>query len=98
MPDLFGINIAQVVSGALKGQLHAGTFTRKVQSVVKSYSFEGVLVSGEVALNVQALSKSTKLQFLIIAQSITPYTTPRIQDKILFQNKVYSIICGSGFC
>ena len=92
MAVIFGIDVPALVHGATNGQLFAGTLTRIVNKVPKTYVFEGVPGGDEEAINAQAVSTSGTNVITIIANSIMPRTTPRIQDSIRLQEKEYSIV------
>ena len=92
MATIFGIDVPALIHSATQGQLFAGTLTRIVNKVPKTYVFEGVPGGDEEAINAQAVSTSSTNVITIIANSITPKTTPRIQDSIQMQDKEYSIV------
>ena len=92
MAVIFGVDIPALVRNATQGQLFAGTLTRIVNKIPKSYVFEGIPGGDEETINAQAVSTSSSDVITIIANSITPKTTPRIQDSIRMQDKEYSIV------
>lgn len=92
MAIIFGIDIPAIVFGAVQGQLFAGTLTRIVNKIPKSFVFEGIPGGDEETINAQAVSTSSSDVITIIANSITPRTIPRIQDSIQIQGKEYSIV------
>ena len=92
MATLFGVDVAALVRTATSGQLFAGTITRRINRQFFNYTFEGVPGTNEEVINNQALSTSTSLTILIIANSISPRTTPLFQDTIKLLNKEYVIV------
>ena len=92
MAVIFGIDVPALVHSVTQGQLFAGTLTRIVNKIPKSFVFEGVPGGDEEAINAQAVSTSGTNVITIIANSIVPKTTPRIQDSIRIQEKEYSIV------
>ena len=92
MAIIFGIDVPTLVHSATQGQLFAGTLTRIVNKIPRSFVFEGIPGGDEEAINAQAVSTSSTNVITIIANSIMPKTTPRIQDSIRLQEKEYSIV------
>ena len=92
MPRLFGIDIAGIVHSSTRGQLFAGTLTRTNRSKIQNFTLEGVPIIEEESQNIQAISKSGQQQILIIANSITPRTVPRITDVLKLLEKQYGIL------
>ena len=58
----------------------------------KNYAFEGVPITESESQNIQALSKSVYSSIMIIAESISPKTVPRLKDELLLSDKKYIIL------
>jgi len=92
MPNIFGIDIANIVYSSTRGQLFAGTLIRRLNKQIQNYTFEGVLGTVEEAINNQSFTKSMHQEITIIANSITPKTKPIFQDTLKLLDKEYTII------
>ena len=92
MPRIFGINVAGIVHSSTRGQLFAGTLSRRTVGSTKNYAFEGVAITESESQNIQALSKIGYSSIMIIAESISPKTMPRVRDELLLNSKKYSVL------
>ena len=103
MVKLFGVDIADEIHKATKGQLHSGTISREVagtrtpgsltagtQPTTSTFTFEGTLEYGQRRLS--GLTAVDGTWILMITNSISPATEPILDDEVTIRGKTFKII------